>query len=29
MSTTLDVDTIVRPAGPVLHQHGPEIALWE
>jgi starvation-inducible DNA-binding protein len=25
MSTTLDVDTILRQAGPVLHQHGHEI----
>jgi starvation-inducible DNA-binding protein len=25
MSTTLDVDTIIRNAGPVLHQHGHEI----
>ena len=25
MSTTLDVDTIIRQAGPVLHQHGQEI----
>jgi starvation-inducible DNA-binding protein len=25
MSTTLDVDSIIRHAGPVLHQHGPEI----
>jgi hypothetical protein len=25
MSTTLDVDNIIRPTGPVLHQHGQEI----
>jgi starvation-inducible DNA-binding protein len=25
MSTTLDVDSIIRQAGPVLHQHGQEI----
>jgi hypothetical protein len=25
MSTTLDVDSIFRQAGPVLHQHGHEI----
>lgn len=25
MSTTLDVDNILRHAGPVLHQHGHEI----